>query len=198
MSKVDGYKEHDWSRKREVMRYYDTIAAAYNELHGKEQRSKFRAAAKYVPGTNNTILDLGCGTGLFFPNISSDSLLVGVDLSSNMLIHAVDRIRIHPRCHVICADADFLPLRDSVFDTVVAFTLLQNLTSPHRTLQEVSRVLKVNSIFVLSSLKTFFPRDVIIKLLCRSHFRITQWCSTTSKDNLVICKKVTFYSKNAR
>jgi malonyl-CoA O-methyltransferase len=180
------------------MKYYNTIASSYTELHGTEQQLKFRAALTHTSVTGNAILDLGCGTGLFFSFVSTTSLLVGVDLSSNMVVHAARRIRAHPRGHVICADADFLPLRDSIFDTVFAFTLLQNVASPHHTLQEVSRVLKPNSNFMLSSLKTFFSCDVIVKLLRRSHLLVTKWLSTTSKDYLAICKKVTFYSKNTR
>jgi ubiquinone/menaquinone biosynthesis C-methylase UbiE len=198
VSKVHSLSEYDWRSKRDVMRYYDTIASAYNELHGNEQQSKFRAALNHTPVTDNAILDLGCGTGLFFSFVSTSSLLVGIDISSNMVIHAARRVCPHPRGHVICADADFLPLRDSIFDTVFAFTLLQNVASPHHTLQELSRVLKHNSNFILSSLKTFFLRDMIAKLLRRSQFFVTKWLSTTSKDYLVICKKVTFYSKNTK
>jgi malonyl-CoA O-methyltransferase len=195
---VHGQKKYDWRSKRDVMRYYNTIASAYNELYGNEQQSKFRAALHYPSITDNAILDLGCGTGLFFSYVSTTTLLVGIDLSSKMIVHAARRVRAHPRGHVICADADFLPLRNSIFDTVFAFTLIQNVASPHHMLQEVSRVLKCNSNFILSSLKTLFPHDVIVKLLRHSHLLVTRWFSTTSKDYLVICKKVTFYSKNAR
>ena len=198
VSKVHGRKKSDWHSKRDVMRYYNTIAPAYNELHGNEQQSKYRAVLSHPPITDNAILDLGCGTGLFFSHVSTMSLLVGIDLSSKMVVYAAQRIRAHPRGHVICADADFLPLRNSIFDTVFAFTLLQNVASPHHMLQEVSRVLKRNSNFILSSLKTLFPRDVIVKLLRQSHLLMTKWFSTTSKDYLLVCKKVTFYSKNTR
>jgi ubiquinone/menaquinone biosynthesis C-methylase UbiE len=161
VSKVHGLKKYDWCSKRDVMKYYNTIASSYTELHGTEQQLKFRAALTHTSVTGNAILDLGCGTGLFFSFVST-------------------------------------PLRDSIFDTVFAFTLLQNVASPHHTLQEVSRVLKPNSNFMLSSLKTFFSCDVIVKLLRRSHLLVTKWLSTTSKDYLAICKKVTFYSKNTR
>ena len=198
MSKVPALEKDIWSDKRDVMRYYNTMASAYSELHGKEQQLKYRAALQYLSTTNKAILDLGCGTGLLFSFISTKSVLVGIDLSSEMVRRAACRIGNHPEGHVICADADYLPLRDAIFDTVFAFTLLQNIGTPLNLLREVSRVLKYNSTFILSALKSVFPYGVIVDLLRQSHLQVTTWLSTTSKASLVISKKVTFYSKNTR
>lgn len=198
MTTVYEIEQDSWSKKRDVMRYYDTIASAYTELHGKEQQLKYHAALQHLPETNKAILDLGCGPGLLFSFISTKSLLVGIDLSSQMVMRAARRLHAHPKGHVICADVDYLPFRDSIFNAVLAFTLFQNVGTPHTTLQEVSRVLKNNSIFILSALKSVFPYDVIVNLLRQSHLHLTTWLSTTSKDSLIICKKVTFYSKNTR
>ena len=198
MSKLHDLEKDTWSNKRDVRRYYNTIASAYTELYGKEQLLKYRAAFKYLSTTGEAILDLGCGTGLLFSFISTQSLLVGIDLSSQMVRHAARRICAYPEGHVICADADYLPLRGSIFNTVFAFTLLQNIGTPQNLLQEVSRVLKNNSTFILSVLKSVFHGDEILKRLRHSHLQVTTWHSTTSKDVLVICKKVTFYSKDTR
>lgn len=198
MSKVHDLDKDTWHNKRDVMRYYNTIASAYSELHGEEQQSKYRAAFQYLSLTDEAILDLGCGTGLLFSFISTKSLLIGIDLSSQMVRRAARRICTHPEGHVICADVDYLPLRDSIFDTVFAFTLLQNIRAPQNLLQEVTRVLKYNSSLILSVLKTVFPHDVIVKLLRQSNLHKTTWLSTTSQDAIVICKKVSFYSKNTR
>lgn len=198
MSKVHDLAKETWSNKRDVRRYYNTVASAYTELYGKEQQLKYRAAFKYLSTPGDAILDLGCGTGLLFSFTSTQSLLVGIDFSSRMVKYAARRICAYPEGHVICADADYLPLRDSIFNTVCAFTLLQNISTPQNLLQEVSRVLKNNSTFILSVLKSVFPGDEILKFLRQSHLQVTTWRSTTSKDALVICKKVTFYSKNTR
>ena len=191
-------EKDSWSNKRDAMRYYNTIASAYSELHGEEQQLKYRAALEYLSTADKAMLDLGCGIGLLFSFISTKSLLVGIDLSPQMVRLAARRICAHPKGHVICADADYLPLRDSIFDTVFAFTLVQNIGAPQNLLQEVSRVLKYNSTFILSALKSVFPYDAIVELLFQSHFQVTTTLSTTSKDSLIICKKVTFYSKNTR
>ena len=198
MSKVPDQEKDKWSIKQDTIRYYNTTASAYTELHGEEQQLKYRTALPYLTVTGDAILDLGCGTGLLFSFISTKSLLVGIDISSQMVIRAAERIRGHSKGHVICADADYLPLRDSCFDTVLAFTVLQNIGSPQNLLQEVSRVLKPNSIFILSALKSVFPNNMIKNLLRQSHLHVTRWLSTTTKDALVISKKVTFYSKNTR
>lgn len=196
--KVYEIKQDSWRKKRDVMRYYDTIASAYTELHGNEQQLKYRAALQHLPVTDDAILDLGCGPGLLFSFISTKSLLVGIDLSSQMVMRAARRLNAHPAGHVICADVDYLPFRDSIFNAVLAFTLFQNVGAPQNTLQEVSRVLKNNSVFMLSTLKSVFPYDMIVNLLRQSHLHLATWLSTTSKDSLVICKKVTFYSKNTK
>ena len=76
MTTVYEIEQDSWSKKRDVMRYYDTIASAYTELHGKEQQLKYHAALQHLPETNKAILDLGCGPGLLFSFISTTSLLV--------------------------------------------------------------------------------------------------------------------------
>jgi hypothetical protein len=41
------------------MKYYNTIASSYTELHRTEQQLKFRAALTHTSVTGNAILDLG-------------------------------------------------------------------------------------------------------------------------------------------
>ena len=69
-------------------------------------------------------------------------LVVGVDISRKLLIHAKEQACPFQNIFLIQADADYLPFAESSFDTVFAFTLLQNVPNPMETLKEFKRVTK--------------------------------------------------------
>lgn len=51
---------------------------------------------------------------------------------------------------MLCADADFLPIRDGAFDSVFAFTLLQNMPCPAETAREILRVARPEGTVVVT------------------------------------------------
>ena len=54
---------------------------------------------------------------------------------------------------LVSADAEHLPFRDKVFDTIFAITLIQNLPNPIKSLKEIKRVSKREASIVVSGLK---------------------------------------------
>ncbi|MCJ7770418.1 class I SAM-dependent methyltransferase, partial [Candidatus Bathyarchaeota archaeon] len=70
----------------------------------------------------------------------------------------------------LCADADHLPFREQVFDSVFSFTLLQNMPDPSFTLCEILRVAGTNGLVVAS-----FPMNS--RLLEETHI----WFKKTNK-----------------
>ncbi len=137
-----------WDEKKDSIRFYDTTAASYEELYGKEQENKYKIALKTVEAaTLGTVLDVGCGAATFLQKIIGvSSLRVGVDLSLNMLSNETEMDV--PSTHLLCADADYLPIRDGIFDSVFTFTLLQNMPNPRSTFLEMFRVLRRNGIII--------------------------------------------------
>jgi SAM-dependent methyltransferase len=91
-----------------------------------------------------SLLDVGCGKGLLFDNIScsdKSTLLVGVDLIKN-----------RQRCYQhIVASVNELPFTDDVFSLVTAFSLLEHIPEAQRNMyyEEIRRVIKKEGAFVI-------------------------------------------------
>ncbi len=148
----------EFEHKREVMRKYDITSKGYDELYGDEQLDKYRLAFKNINDVGKTVLDVGCGTGLLYSFINSKKqqfrnigTYIGIDISYGMLEKAKPKmVKRTILADLIRADADFLPFRSKVFDSVFAFTLLQNMPNPNVTCYEFLRVLRDKGLLILS------------------------------------------------
>lgn len=126
-----------WNKKRRLKEKYDSSAEYYDDRYESIQRRKFQAIEEELSDANS-ILDVGCGTGLFINEFSSSAdFIVGVDLSTHMLREAKSR---DDDLLLISADADNLPFKSCTFDVTVSLTLLQNMPRPLRTMEEMARV----------------------------------------------------------
>ena len=76
----------DWKDKSKVMHRYDLTAEMYEERYAQEQKAKYGAALENVDVADCTVLDVGCGSGLFFSQVVAQAnMIVGVDISRKML-----------------------------------------------------------------------------------------------------------------
>ena len=165
-----------WKDKRKVMQQYNATAKGYNELHGEEQNAKYHVTLKNVDVASCTILDFGCGSGLFFKEVANKAkLVVGVDISRNLLLLAKDQARGLDNVSVVQCDADHLPFFDGFFDMVFAFTVLQNMPQPSITLMELRRVAKEKSKVVITALKKAFELPLFLDLLEAAGFRVVSF-----------------------
>jgi ubiquinone/menaquinone biosynthesis C-methylase UbiE len=154
-----------WSQKRKIMRRYDLTARMYDARYAEEQAAKYQAALKHLD-IHGSVLDVGCGTGLFFNHIVDDAqTVVGVDISRLLLLQAKERARAFFNVHLIQADADHLPFREACFNVVLAFAVLQNMPKPLETLSELRRSAKRGAHVVVSGLKKVFSLEAFTVLL---------------------------------
>jgi ubiquinone/menaquinone biosynthesis C-methylase UbiE len=159
-----------------VISRYDATAAGYEELYGEEQHRKYRRALRNVETKGKAVLDVGCGSGLFFSQVAGQAeLVVGVDVSRNLLIRAKEHGRGFGNIEVVLADADHLPLRGEFFGAVFAFTVLQNMPSPQQTLAELKRVAGVGGRVVVTGLKRAFAFDRFMDFLETSGMRLDEF-----------------------
>jgi len=163
-----------WNRKRKVMRSYDHSASVYDTQYAEEQEAKIKAALSILMlKKGSLVLDLGCGTGLFFPYIAEDAdLLVGVDFSK-ILRQARKRAQQFLNVAILRADADFLPFPDNTFNIVFAITLLQNMPNPLSGLNEISRVAQSKAAVIATGLKKEFSREEFTQLLKRAKLKVS-------------------------
>lgn len=155
-----------WKDKRKIMQRYDVTAEMYDERYSEEQQRKYKKALENVNVASKAVLDVGCGSGLFFDQVADKAyMVVGVDVSRNLLIKAKEHAKVLQNTFVLQADADHLPIRDGFFDSVFGFTVLQNMPKPPETLNELKRVAKKDGRFVVTGLKKAFPLDKFMDLL---------------------------------
>ncbi len=92
------------------------------------------------------LLDVGTATAII-PSIYRKGPAVGLDISLGMLRRA-KRV-----CPLVLGDGEYLPFKDSSFDTVtVAFTL-RNIPNKEKALREFHRVLKEGGILIILEMK---------------------------------------------
>ena len=145
----------------------------YDERYEDEQNGKYRKALENVNVDAAAVLDVGCGSGLFFSQVESKAnMVVGVDVSRKLLLKAKEQARAFGNVFVLQADADHLPFADNFFDSIFAFTVLQNMPKPPVTLCELKRVAKVGGRVVVTGLKKAFPLDLFMDVLENSGLKL--------------------------
>jgi phosphatidylethanolamine/phosphatidyl-N-methylethanolamine N-methyltransferase len=98
------------------------------------------------------VLDVGVGTGLELPMFAAHVRLTGIDLSEPMLDIARKRVATAGLRNVEALramDAMALEFPDGAFDAVIAPYVLTVVPDPHRTLDEMARVVKPGGEIVL-------------------------------------------------
>ena len=182
----------EWKEKRGTMRHYDQQASIYNVQYLGEQNAKIEDAIIITElKPNETVLDLGCGTGFLFQHIKSIRLLVGLDISSKALQEAKKRTKNLTNIALVRADADNTPFPDHIFDKVFAITVLQNMPEPTKTISEMKRTAKPQATFAVTGLKKKFTQKSFIELL--ENARLTVVALNTSqqlKGYVAVCRNL--------
>jgi demethylmenaquinone methyltransferase/2-methoxy-6-polyprenyl-1,4-benzoquinol methylase len=179
-----------WKKKRSNMEHYNRQAKSYDVQYVGEQNAKIEDAVNSITfGEDETVLDLGCGTGFLFSCIKDKAgLVVGADLSIKALREAKKRTKNMANVVLVCADVDNTPFLDNIFDKVFAFTVIQNMPQPLETLTEMKRVSKAQSIFVITGLKKVFTTESFVQLLKRAKLRVcTLDTSPQLKGVVAVC-----------
>lgn len=136
--------------------FYDKISSFYNdvytghEVHAKKIMSMLNDI--YAGNENKTlVLDLGCGTGMMTRSLSQQGYkVIGADISFDSLnVHK----KHYPDHTLIQADANFLPVADDTFDSVVCLGVWRHFPDVQKVLDEVSRVLRNDGTFIVG----YFP-----------------------------------------
>ncbi len=165
-----------WTQKREVIQRYDASAEMYEGLYGEEQEAKYRKALENVQVEGGVVLDVGCGSGLFFPQVADKAeSIVGVDVSRMLLFKAKAQAKRFGNVHVVQADADHLPFKNAVFSVVFSFTVLQNMPKPDETLCEFKRATQADGALVVTGLKKAFGLTVFLDLFEAAGLRLVSF-----------------------
>lgn len=102
----------------------------------------------FVPGaTGQRVLEIGCGDGGCIQLLRHGNDVVGIDASESGVEEC--RARSIP---VILGDVstESLPFESHVFDIVISLETFEHLTNPQHAIDEVTRVLKQDGVFICS------------------------------------------------
>jgi ubiquinone/menaquinone biosynthesis C-methylase UbiE len=114
-------------------------------------------SAFFTPLPGETILDAGCGTGVFTLDIlAAGAHVAGVDLSLPMLSRAVSKCRSLPFSPVV-GDILRLPFRDKTFDKAISITALEFIKDAEGAVKELFRVTRSKGLVVVATLNSQSP-----------------------------------------
>ncbi len=123
---TDSMREHVINVYRDRARHYDITASLYYLFGFREWAYRRKAVDALRLGPGDTVVEIGCGTGLNFSLIErvigSKGRLIGVDLTDAMLAQAQRRVQAHGWRNVTLIQADaaafpFPPGVDAILST---------------------------------------------------------------------------------
>ena len=134
-----------------------------------------RAYAKLFPDKVDNLLDVGCGTGFYFPLLREHAENVtGIDVSTSMLEEARELIREKDlaNCRVGEYSALAIPFEDNSMDVVHSWDFLHHVSDLPQALSEISRVLRPGGHYVALEPNLLNPSITWYHLRRRSEWRL--------------------------
>jgi phosphatidylethanolamine/phosphatidyl-N-methylethanolamine N-methyltransferase len=131
---------------------YDIHSNFYDATFGRLVRKRIARAIEHMNILEkDLVLDLGIGTGASLPFYPQHGRVIGVDLSSGMLLQARKKIEQRGMTHatVFQADAMKLPFADDTFDHVFISHVISVVSDPYQLVIEAQRVAKSGARIVM-------------------------------------------------
>lgn len=138
--------------KRQVQRAYEFWAPAYDFIFDWIFAPGREAAIEHLTiGRQQSVLEVGIGTGLNLPLYPAHCRLTGIDLSQEMLDKAVERAQTlaMPDVTLKVMDATSMDFGDNEFDRALATYTISAVPDPVAVLREMRRVVKPDGIIVI-------------------------------------------------
>jgi phosphatidylethanolamine/phosphatidyl-N-methylethanolamine N-methyltransferase len=138
--------------KRQVERAYELYAPVYDFIFDWVFAPGRAAAIQHLGlKPNETMLEVGIGTGLNLPLYPASCRLTGIDLSQDMLDKAVERAQklAMPNVVLKVRDATSMDFAENEFDKAVATYTISAVPDPVAVLREMRRVVKPGGVLVI-------------------------------------------------
>ncbi|VAX27810.1 hypothetical protein MNBD_IGNAVI01-219 [hydrothermal vent metagenome] len=137
---------------------YDFTANLYYLIGFREQKYRKESVALLNLKQGDTVLEIGCGTGLNFPilfkGIGKEGKVIGIDLTDKMLEQAENRIRKNKwnNFELINIDA-FEYLFEGKVNAVISTFALTMIPEYEKIIRNISRALEPGNRFVVCDFK---------------------------------------------
>ena len=137
---------------------YSTV----EDISVKRRTEQVVKIVAHLPITDNTVIDIGCGTGSQALAISHIvESVVGIDVREDSIKEAQrSRIESNASVEFIMADAEYLPFRNSCCDTATMLEALEHVQNQDTVLREIWRVLRDSGYLILSVPNKLYPLEM--------------------------------------
>jgi ubiquinone/menaquinone biosynthesis C-methylase UbiE len=150
-------------KEEKIRNHYNAVADTY-DIHYDHHRGRnyhthlSNHLIRALP-EGGTLLDIGCGTGLFVEKyIRHGGTAVGLDISDKMVEQARKRCT---GCEFIVGNGGQIPFRDGSFDAISSVLVFSYVKEPEEMLAETFRVMKPGGSIALCTLgKKLLTRSI--------------------------------------
>jgi phosphatidylethanolamine/phosphatidyl-N-methylethanolamine N-methyltransferase len=137
---------------RTVAAAYDRWAPVYDLVFGRVFRTGRSLSIEAANRIGGRVLEVGCGTGISFPQYAKSCTLYGIDISDRILAKARTRAAMLDNVEAVeVMDAEQLRLDDGSFDVIVAQYVITAVPNPERALDEFARVVRSGGEIIITT-----------------------------------------------
>jgi ubiquinone/menaquinone biosynthesis C-methylase UbiE len=179
------------SQKRFYDKRFSHTNRALNKLHNSlvlfydTRLIRIVLEALGVRSVSN-MLEVGCGQGtdaILFSRYANHTLAIDISPEALKIANILSRLKTcHERLSFIVGDADYLPLREDVFDIVFCKDLLHHVCDPMITLSEMKRVARISGKVLSIEANAYNPQMRVIGLI---YFSVDKGVFKSTKERLI-------------
>ncbi|TFG15067.1 methyltransferase domain-containing protein [Candidatus Thorarchaeota archaeon] len=120
---------------------YDSVSRIYDKVRPGDSEMVTNLLQSWNVSPGSLILDVGCGTAnnTHLLSLATESDVIGLDLSSGMLVEAVAKF---PEGNFVQSAAENIPFRNSIFDFVYMTEVIHHISDIPWAIREMYRVLR--------------------------------------------------------
>ena len=141
---IKNYREKIMVENLLTRHYFNGKAKDWNSKQFEKASKIHQLLSKLELHSCNSILDIGCGTGVLFPFLikftQERAKIFAIDFAEDMVREAVQQN--YPTVNVLCGCARYLPFFDNSIDLVIAFHVIPHIQGMNLALKECWRVLR--------------------------------------------------------